>query len=38
MDGDAHSKGFSAPLASSNIGQSGLLHGLNTDTLLQAMT
>ncbi len=29
MDGDAHPKGFSAPLASNNIGQSG---GLNTNT------
>ena len=32
MDGDAHPKGFSAPLASSNIGQSGLRYGLNTNT------
>ena len=34
MDGDAHPKGFSAPLTSSNIGQLGLRYGLNTNTLL----
>lgn len=33
MDGDAYPKGFSAPLASGNIGQLGLRHGLNTNKL-----
>ena len=37
MDGDAHPKGFSALLASSNIGQSSLRHGLNINIPPQAM-
>ena len=32
MDGDAHPQRFSAPLASGNMGQSGLRHRLNTKT------
>ena len=35
MDGDVHPEGFSALLASSNIGQSGLRLGFNTNTLAQ---
>ena len=31
MNDDVHLKGSSVPLASSNIGQSGLRHGLNTN-------
>ena len=34
MNDDVHLKGSSVPLASSNIGQSGLRHGLNTNTAL----
>ncbi len=33
MNDDVHLKGSSVPLASSNIGQSGLRHGLNTNTM-----
>lgn len=37
MNGDAFQQGSSVPLASSNVGQSGLRHGLNTNISFRAV-